>query len=209
MALRTGGNASSLILTIERSSPDDEVIRAGWDALRARSYDGENRPEVFGALFRLSLRVPESERIAMRREHMDTNPGWRILLPTNDLGYHSTVAYYVSISRASPNYPMGYDPNALAHPGGGIGIAWENDALFARTSWRTAVDRQLYSDPMVETSSHRHELFAYLAHGADLDNQIARWNHPYRHPPLTAPFPPTPSQKARALHGRRPDLEYR
>jgi hypothetical protein len=200
---------SSLILAIERSSPEDEVIRAVWDALKARSYEGENRQEVFGALFRLSPRVSEEARQAMRREYLEENPGWRIALHANDLGYRSTVAYYVSISRASPNYPEGYDPNALAHPGGGIGIPWDDDALSARTSWKTALDRQLYSEPMVETSSHRRELFAYVAHGADLDNQIPRWNQPYRHPPLTAPFPPTPWQKARALHGKRPDLEFR
>jgi hypothetical protein len=198
---------NSLILAIERSSPGDEVIRAVWDALRARSYDGENRRKVFGALFRISHRVEEGERWAMRRDYVDASHGGWIPDDQQDAGYHSTVAHYVSISSASPI--MSHDPNPLAYPGGGIGIPWEDDALSAGESWRTMVDRQLYRQPVVNASFYRSEVFAYLSQGFDTDNQIGGWNQPRRDFPLVSPFPHTPWQRARALYGKLPDLDFR
>ncbi len=197
---------NSFIRSIERSSPEDAVIRAVWDALRARSHDGDNRRKVFGALFRISDRVEESERLAMRRDYMEAIHGGSLPDDMDDTGYHATVAHHVSISGASPI--MSRDPNPLAYPGGGIGISWEDDALSAGESWRTMVDRQLYRQPIVNASSYRGEVFAYLSQGFESDNQIGGWKQPERGLLPALPFPPTPWQQARALYGKRPDLKF-
>ena len=204
---RRGDNLlSDLILAIERNPPDEEVIQAVWDALKVRSYAGENRHEVFGALFRLSHLVSENERSSMRREYMDLITARTMGIDADNWRYRRTALYYLMISGASEPSATGYDPNPLAHPGGGNGIPWEDDELSARFSWKTMVNRQLYRDPMLDPSSRGREVFAQLVHGFDGEYQITAWKRP---PRISAPFPRTPWQKARALHQRRPDLEFK
>ena len=200
----------SLILCMERSTADEEVIDAVWAALMARTYEGENKRQAYGALFRISHLVGENKREAMRGEYMRSPPDeW----PANKRSlwgqYYTSVHYDMTISKATLLMEMGFDDNPLAYPGGGIGIPWESDALSARDSWKTTLGRQLHPDPKVKISAHESSVFAYLSQGFDLERRDdGMWNCAARITLSATPFPPTPWQKARDLHRKRPDLVF-
>jgi len=180
----------SLIQTMEAHAPDDSVIRAAWNVLRAMSWEKEYRIEAYGALFRLAHRMPAQERLAMRRDYL-----------ADHVGYSLYENFHPDWNRRPPN--------PLHLPGGGIGIPWEEDALSACRSWRAALDRQFHEYPVVPSSTHHRELFAYLAHGSHADlHSPTRWYETPKVPPLTAPFPPSPWQKARELYRKRPDFRF-
>ena len=181
---------SSLIQTMEAHSPDDTVVRAVWGALRAMSFETEHQMEVFGALFRIAHRMPAPERLEMRKDYLNEKVGYLLYENWNYDGW-------------------GSPPNPLRGPGGGIGIPWEEDQLSASRSWRAALDRQFHIAPVVAASPHHRELFAYLALGSHHDpHSPQKWYQETKIPPLAAPFPPTPWQKARDLHRKRPDLNF-
>jgi len=176
-----------LITTMETTPPDEAVVRAVWDALLQRSHNAKYKAEIYGALFRLSHLMPRKERLAMRRD--------------------ASVGYFL-FTNSHTGSGFGYEPNPLLYPGGGIGIPWEDDELSAKYSWKTAISRQVKQFPRLKTESHRAEVFSYLAHDVTPIQELGkrREGPEVVHP--SAPLPPTPWQRARELHLRRPDLEF-
>ncbi len=187
-----------LIKLVEKSPPDAAVIRAIWDALRQRSLQGGNtgRARVFGMLMRLAPGLPHDEQMAMRRDFLSASyaKGFRSIAFNN-------------------GEVWGIPWNPLDYPGGGLGIPWEEDELSARLSWSSNFERLTHLNPEEPTHLHSSSAFRYLALGVfprherinPVNSQLERRE---MHP-LTAPFEPTPWQKARELHLRRPDLRVR
>jgi hypothetical protein len=198
----TGGEQEAralndLVFWVERSPPEQEVVRTIWDVLRhqSRSAGTTQKPKIFGTLFRLAHLLPSEERLAMRRDYLTAikNQEFGILAFTGDDGW---------------GIPM--DP--LAYAGGGMGIPWEDDELSAGFSWSSNFQRLIFRTPEAPPNWQPNDAFHFLTLGADprLFYNQGRMEPPsITAPPPSAPFEATPWQRARALHLRRPDLDVR
>lgn len=105
---------------------------------------------------------------------------------------------------------------------GGEAIPWEDDALSAALSWSSEVRREGYRYPGPGVAERSAGVFSYLAqafvsdeeagiapmflddYGIDKPIPLPCWARR----PLELPVEPTPWQRARALHLRRPDLSW-
>ncbi len=186
------GLLEGMLMCMEKFPPDAAIVRAMWDELRQRSQNAsiENQPEIFGALFRLSRGLPRDERLAMRRD---------FLAAFRRKGFKSSV-YDDSNFRD-------WEP-PLSYLGGGLGIPWEDDELSTALSWRSNVERQLHLLPPVTLELYANDVFSFLALGSYREPVSKQWPpESTAMPRLSVPFEPTPWERAREVHLRRPDLD--
>jgi hypothetical protein len=190
---------NDLVFWVEKSPPDEAVVRAVWDALRQRSHSArsEDKPEIFGTLFRLSPMLPRDERLAMRRDF---------------LAAHRNEESHSRAFNDGDGYDGDIYGDPLEYPGGGTGIPWEDDELSANLSLSSNIGRLTHLVPPEPTAMHSNSAFRFLALGVfpthkinPLTSELER----HEMPPLSMPFEPSPWQRARELHLRRPDLDVR
>ncbi len=180
-----------MLMCMEKFPPDAAIIRAIWDELRQSSQSAsiEDKAKTFGVLFRLSRRLPLGERLAMRGDFL--------------------AAYRTKGFRPS-SYDVNYrEPEPpLYYLGGGLGIPWEDDELSAELSWRANVERQVHLYPLMTPELYANEVFSFLVFGSYREKKSIQWPQIVTAMPrLSAPFEPTPWQRARELHLRRPELD--
>jgi len=176
-----------VVMCMEKFPPDAAIIRAIWDELRQRSQNAsiENQPPIYGALCRLSRWLPSEERLAMRRDFK---------------GFPARVF--------TDGYGWGEPDSPLLYLGGGLGIPWEDDKLSAVHSWRSNFERQVHLYPDMPIELYANDVFSFLALGSYREPRSSQWpQKPTALPRLSVPFEPTPWQRARELHLRRPDLD--
>jgi len=94
-----------------------------------------------------------------------------------------------------------------------VGIPWEEDKLSAKLFWSSNFGRLISLYPDEPTHLHASSAFRYIALGVfprfERINPVNSRFERLDMPPLSAPLEPTPWQKARELHLRRPDLDVR
>lgn len=178
---------------IEKFPTDAAIIRAICDELRRRAQTAsiEKKTEIFGTLFRLSRGLPRDERLAMRRDFL--------------------TAYHTKRFKSSWYDENLYDYGPpLTYIGGGLGIPWEDDELSAELSWRSNIERQVHLCPLMKIELSANDVFSFLEFGSDRKWEFDSWKEKTTTMPrLSAPFEPTPWQRARELHLRRPDLDIK
>lgn len=188
---------TGLLFSVEKSPPDAAAVRAIWDVLRQRSQSAsiEHKTVIFGVLFRMSRLLPRHERLAMRRDFL-------------------AVVHAKEISALDftddDSWGVPWDP--LLYSGGGMGIPWEDDELSAALSLSSNLGRLTHFYPTELTDMHSNSTFRFLALGVlpryKINPRSGRAEF-IEMRPLTAPFEPTPWQRARELHLRCPDLDFR
>lgn len=186
---------TGLLFSVEKSPPDAAVVRAIWDALRRKSQSAsiEHKTKIFGVLFRMSHLLPRDERLAMRRDFLT--------------GFHAKEISALDFTD-DDSWGVPWDP--LLYSGGGMGIPWEDDELSAALSLSSNLGRLTRFYPAELTDMHSNSTFRFLALGVLPRHKInPRSGHAefIKMRPLTAPFEPTPWQRARELHLHRPDLD--
>jgi hypothetical protein len=193
----------SLLTAAVRTPPPAAVTAAMRETLLEKTRHGTRKEQVaaYGALFRLAPLVSADERLAMRREF---------------LGFFK---WQIVPMRSWPTWAM--EPiETKRSVRGGEAIPWEDDALSAALSWSSEMRREVYRYPGPGVAERSAGVFSYLAqafvsyeeagiapmflddYGIDKPIPERCWVRR----PLTLPVEPTPWQRARALHLRRPDL---
>lgn len=189
------GLLDGMLICVEKFPPDIAIVRVIWDELRRRSQNAsiEKQPPIYGALFRLSCWLPRDERLAMRRDFLAA-------FRTN--GFKSSVFTDDDVWWAT-DIPLSF-------LGGGLGIPWEDDELSAALSWRSNFERQVYLYPLMKLEFQGNDVFSFLALGSYRELGSSRlMPKPTAMRRLSVPFEPTPWQRARELHLRCPDLDFR
>lgn len=186
----------------EKHPPHKAVLAAAWDDLTVWSRQGPlpSRIAAYGGLFRLAPQMPAAGRSAMResflrffRRHLVAHqdwPGWMLESATT--------------------------PESAR---GGLGIPWEDDALSAALSWWSEIGEETYPMRQRDAAASATGAFSYIAQaymdfegfsgrrGAPGIDQVIRARE-WPRSPSPVPFPPTPWQRARALHEARPELHF-
>jgi hypothetical protein len=195
-----------LLSSAMKSPPAGEVVAAMWQELMKLAETAEPglKPRIYGALFHLSPLVAANERLAMRRDFLEYFR--KTPLPVDQW----------------PDKVMNDIRQSWYYRPKGEGIPWEDDALSAALSWSSDVGRQIDFTPEHGVAETFTGVFSYLAQAMvsyDDEGLGGIWlNHnPLHEPlprevwkrqPLHLPFEPTPWQRARDLHLRRPGLRF-
>jgi hypothetical protein len=199
---RKADELRDLLDSCEENPPPPKVIDAMWAAFseKARNGDPRDRAPAFAALFRLAPQVGSERRLAMRRK-------------------------FLSFFRYGMTRQCHWPPSAMQAPGmvrslwPGEGIPWEDDALSACLSWSSDAKWECSPFAGCEAAATAKGAFSYVSQA-----YVGAWSAglagfepvcsflPIRsrwvRNPLRLPLPPSPWQRARALHLRRPDLSW-
>jgi hypothetical protein len=195
----------SLLSEAVRTPPPTAVTAAMWTSLLdiARHSTCKRQVAAYGPLFRLAPLVAAEQRLAMRREFLRLFK-WRVVpMPSWPTWTMEPIETKRSIR-------------------GGEAIPWEDDALSAALSFTSEVRREVYRYSGPGVAERSAGVFSYLAqafvsyeeagiaplflddYGVDQPIPLHCW----KRRPLVLPVEPTPWERARALHLRRPDLAW-
>ncbi len=195
-----------LLASFERRPPSPEVFSAVWEQLLESSGPHramQDRLRAYSALLRLAPQASVEKRLAMRERFRGFFAEARLPMsewPRNELG---------------PDY-------AYRTRGLGEGVAWDEDPLAAEWAWSSEIKLQANIYPNWGTAQKSNGVFSYLAQACSyvVDEGLAGMcchrpdtRHPmpgsfWNRQPLMQPFEPTPWQRVRQLHLRRPDLDF-